>query len=48
VHVTVKGLGRARQKKPLGGCTVRRVGDTFLFAIAEQVTIESRLVTDSN
>ena len=42
VHVTVKGLGRARPTEQIGTCPVRREGNTFFFAIAEQVTIVSR------
>ena len=42
VHVTVKGLGRARPTEQIGTCPVRREGNTFFFAIAEQVIIVSR------
>ena len=42
VHVTVKGLGRARPTEQIGTCPVRREGNMFFFAIAEQVTIVSR------
>jgi hypothetical protein len=41
VHISVKGLGRALPRQPMGTCTVRRNGDSF-FAIAEQVIIEPR------
>jgi hypothetical protein len=40
VHVSIKSKGRARQREPLGARTVRRVGDSFFFDIAEQVVIE--------
>ena len=39
---TVKGLGRARPTEQIGTCPVRREGNTFFFAIAEQVTVVSR------
>jgi hypothetical protein len=39
VHVGIKSKGRARQREPLGACTVGRVGDSF-FDIAEQVAID--------
>jgi hypothetical protein len=42
VHVTIKGLGRARPRQAIGTCTVRREADTFFFNIAEQITIEPR------
>jgi hypothetical protein len=42
VHITVKTLGRARPKDPIGACTVRRDGESFFFAIADQVLIEPR------
>jgi hypothetical protein len=41
VHVALKHFGKAVQKDTVGTCTVRRQDDTFVFSIAEQVTIEA-------
>jgi hypothetical protein len=37
-HVTVKGIGKA-VAKPGGTCTVRRVGDAFVFRIIDAIDI---------